>query len=106
FVQAPSLRVRYVEEGGRTSELRLARGLPVPLAMPLAWLRVSGIGARERRRGLVGLASAALGAPADWSLEEWIERRRQHGAPRRFLWDPLCHAVMNAPAADVGADVF
>lgn len=105
FRAEPTLTVAYADSNGRRSTLRLPR-LPVPLAMPWALLCLPGLSINERARALWGLAGCLAGArPAD-SLETWLARWRQHGGPRRFLWDPLCLAVMNAPAARVSARLF
>ena len=105
FHRAKSLRVDYVERGGRTSRLALSR-LPAPLAMPAAMLRLRVLSLRERLSALRGLVAAALPARADETLAAWLARTRQLGAPRRFLWDPLCHAILNAPADAVSARLF
>lgn len=105
FVAAPALGVAYADARGNRAELRLS-ALPVPLAMPWAVLRLSAMTFGERLRALWGLLGNLVGAPADASLEQWLVRWRQHGGPRRFLWDPLCLAVMNAAPTRVSARLF
>ncbi len=105
FVRAPALTVTYADARGARAELRLSRW-PVPLAMPFALLRLSALTLGERLRALWGFAGVLLGAARLATLEDWLRRYRQHGGPRRFLWDPLCLAVMNAPASRVSARLF
>lgn len=104
FLQCGTLQLAYVERGGRRFRLKLS-GLPTPLAMPLALVALPmGMGARMRT--LWGLLSSLRRPPASWSLEEWLVDRRQQGAPRQLLWDPLCRAIMNAEAHQVSAASF
>lgn len=105
FSRPRRLTLAYREEGGATSSLELSR-LPTPLAMPAALLSFGAMSWSDRWRALRGMVGALRGAPADWSLEEWLEARRQSGGPRRFLWEPLCLAVMNAEPAEVSAALF
>lgn len=85
--------------------VRLAlSGLPVPLAMPLALLRLP-LPFGARLRALRGMVATLRAAPPSWSLAEWFARRGQEGAPDAWLWRPLCRAIMNvepelASAAD------
>jgi len=105
FVQPRSLELTYLEVGGEQRALRMSR-LPVPLALPGALRRLRGVTWRERFRAMQGAAASLRGAPPSWTLEEWLRRRKQQGGPRRFLWEPLCRAIMNAEPAAVSADVF
>ncbi|MEZ5966168.1 MAG: hydroxysqualene dehydroxylase HpnE [Planctomycetota bacterium] len=105
FVRAPALSVAYADAYGRWSALRLP-SWPVPLAMPWAVLRMPGLGLGERLRALLGFAGTLLGARGSDSLEQWLARWRQHGGPRRFLWEPLCLAVMNAAPSRTSARLF
>lgn len=105
FVAEPALRVAFADARGVCSELRLP-ALPVPLAMPWAVLMLPSMRAGERLRTLLGFVGNLVGARADATLEDWLLRWRQHGGPRRLLWEPLCLAVMNAPPARVSARLF
>ncbi len=99
------LRLLYRFAGGRRIALQLSR-LPVPLAMPAALATLPGLSVRERRRALAALVATARSAPADWDFERWLQAKRQHGMPRRLLWEPLCLAVMNAHPSQVSAQLF
>jgi len=104
FEVGETLRLSYWGEGGARWRLRLS-GLPTAAAMPLAlWSLPLGIGGRARAAW--GLGQVLLGAPEKWTLQDWIERKRQTGAPARFLWEPLCRAVMNSEPRDVEARLF
>lgn len=105
FVRQPGLTLGYREEGGRRSLLRLS-SWPVPLALPLALLRLRGLSPGERARALCGMVASLRLAPPEWTFEEWLHRKRQQGGPRRFLWDPMCRAIMNAEPADISARLF
>ena len=105
FERDATLRLAYRCRDGGAHTLRLSRW-PTPLALPVAILRFSGMPLRARWRALRGMVSALRGTPDSWSLEDWIERRGQAGAPRDYLWDPLCLSIMNAAAADISATLF
>ena len=93
FERDATLRLAYRCRDGGAHTLRLSRW-PTPLALPVAILRFSGMPLRARWRALRGMVSALRGTPDSWSLEDWIERRGQAGAPRDYLWDPLCLSIM------------
>jgi phytoene dehydrogenase-like protein len=80
--------------------------LPIKLAMPCALAAMRGWSAGARARALRGMVEVLRGAPAAMDFEQWLVQRGQHGAPRRFLWEPLCIAVMNALPAAVSAAAF
>ena len=105
FLQCRTLRLAYVERGGRRYQLHLSR-LPTPLAMPLALFGLRGMGVGAKLRTLRGFLGVLRRAPRGWSLEEWLVNRMQQGAPRRLLWDPMCRAIMNAEAHQVSAEQF
>lgn len=105
FARAPALQVAYADARGRSYALRLSRW-PVPLAMPWALFRLPGMGLRAKLRALLGFVGVLVGARRDATLEQWLACWRQHGGPRQHLWDPLCLAVMNAPASEVAARSF
>lgn len=104
FARDASLRLSYRSVGGATARLRLGP-LPVPLAMPMALLRLPLRGS-GRLRALFGMAAALVGASADWSVADWLQRRRQHGDPDSFLWRPLCRAIMNVEPELASAALF
>ncbi|MEM7205240.1 MAG: FAD-dependent oxidoreductase [Planctomycetota bacterium] len=104
FVRPRALRVGYLAPGGAETQLALPP-LPVPVAMPWVLARWPALGA-ARFRAVRGAIAAVRGAPASWSVEDWLVARRQLGAPREWLWDPLCLAIMNAEPAETSAQVF
>jgi squalene-associated FAD-dependent desaturase len=101
FVQQHRLAVAYRTTDGRLQRLQLSRW-PVPLAMPFALLRL-GLPIGSWCRALFGMVGVGLGAPPAWSLEDWMQRRGQAGAPDEFLWRPLCRAIMNTEPAEAAA---
>jgi len=93
FEPARSLEIAYRTADGRADRLVLTR-LPVPLAMPLALLRL-GVGFTARLRAMWGLGAVLRPARADWSVADWLRARAQVGEPDAYLWRPLCRAIMN-----------
>lgn len=105
FVPAPRLCMDYVEHGGRMSRLLLSRW-PVPLAMPAAVLRLGNLPLAVRLRMLRGLTATVWPPGRSLIVEDWLLRHGQQGAPSQFLFEPLCHAIMNAAPAEVSARLF
>lgn len=105
FVAADTLRVAYADAAGGRAELRLP-ALPVALAMPLGVLRLRAMTLGERLRTLLGLLGSVVDRSRHIDLERWLRRWRQHGGPRKYLWQPLCLAVMNATPSQVSARLF
>ncbi len=104
FQQDRALALAYRCVGGRVVRLQLS-GLPVPLAMPLALLRLAvPFGARVR--AFAGMVCSLLPVAAHWTLAEWLRRRRQDGEPAAFLWRPLCRAIMNVEPEQAAARDF
>ena len=104
FDAAPSLRLAYRTAAGRAARLRL---LPVPA--PLAFgpaLMALPLGLGGRLRALRGLAAVLRHAPADWTLQQWLEHKGQRGAPTSFLWQPMSRAIMNAEPHEVSAELL
>lgn len=104
FQQDRALALAYRTTEPRTLHLALPRW-PVPLAMPWALSRLQvPIGARWR--ALLGMGRALVRVPDDWTLGDWLLRRRQAGAPDAFLWRPLCRAIMNVEPEAAAANDF
>lgn len=104
FEFSPSLRVALSRVGGSLAQLSLSR-LPVPLAMPLA-LGGTGMSLGAQLRALRGMVGVLLGAPADRTLQQWVDSAGQRGDPAACLWVPLCRALMNAEPHEVQARIF
>ena len=104
FEHEATLRVAYRGLGTDPAALRLP-ALPVPLAMPLALLRLP-IAGRDRWRALLGLGAVLRGSPATWSVADWLRHRGQLGAPAEWLWVPLCRAIMNVEPELADARLF
>jgi squalene-associated FAD-dependent desaturase len=102
FAVSKSLSLAYAEPDGRTSVLQLRRG-PVPLTFPLGLLGIRALPFRERMRALRGLIASARIPRAAMSFADWLQRHHQAGAPRAWLWDPMCRAIVNAEAEEVDA---
>ena len=104
FQKDPSLKMAYRFGPDREASLRLSR-LPVPIAMPLALLRLN-IGLGSRLRAFRGMSSVLWGAKKQWTLFDWLRRRGQEGEPDEVMWRPLCRAIMNAEPEEVSASDF
>ena len=104
FQQDARLSMAYRFGPERRAQLRLS-GLPVPLAMPLALLRL-GISLGARLRAFYGMATVVLGAPKQWTFADWLRRRGQLGDPDQVMWRPLCRAVMNVEPEEASARDF
>jgi hydroxysqualene dehydroxylase len=104
FQQERRLRLAYCREGGTVVHLALG-GLPVPLAMPWALMRLR-IPFGARVRALLGMGTVLWPVPARWTLADWLRRRWQRGAPDAFLWRPLCRAIMNVEPEQAAARDF
>ena len=104
FRQERRLRLVYRRHDLGSTELALG-GLPVPLAMPWAILRLR-IPLGARLRALMAMGSVLLPVPARWTLGDWLRSRRQRGAPDAHLWRPLCRAIMNVEPEQASARDF
>lgn len=89
-------------------DLRLPR-LPAPLhsAMGLLFARGAGIGEKwAALRAMHALQANGYRLAADTTLAAWLDATGQHGVLRRHLWEALCLAALNTPAARASAQVF
>ena len=102
--QEDRLAMTYRFGPHRSTSLKLSR-LPVPLAMPLAMMRL-GIPLGARLRAFRGMASVMFGAPKEWTVTDWLQKRGQHGEPDQVMWRPLCRAVMNVDPELASASDF
>jgi squalene-associated FAD-dependent desaturase len=103
----PRLDVLVVDERGRRANLREAR-LPSPLHLLPALARLPWRSTGDR--AAVGVAAARLAALRDLerhdgaTFTDWLGSAAR-GANRRALWDLLCVATCNLPAAELSATV-
>jgi squalene-associated FAD-dependent desaturase len=104
FAQERALAISYRTAAGRSARLQLAR-LPVPVAFGPALRRVP-LGLGGFMRLLRGAISVVRGAPADWTVADWLARCGQQGAPARFFWVPMCRSIMNVGPEDASAKLF
>lgn len=89
--------------------LMVAPRLPAPLHTAFALLGAKGIDWREKWaaiRLMRGLQADGFRIEPDLTVSDWLT---QHGTPsrqRRLLWEPLCIAALNTPAARASAQVL
>jgi squalene-associated FAD-dependent desaturase len=87
--------------------VRLPR-LPAPFHLAAGLLAARGYSLGEKlaaARFCHALRSGGLLAN-DVSVAEWLDRHRQRGNLRRFLWDPLCLAALNTAPENASAQIF
>jgi squalene-associated FAD-dependent desaturase len=85
--------------------LRMPHG-PARPALALALLRCGGIPAADRWRALARALRLQRAPAGDGTVSEWLEEIGQPASLRRRLWEPLCLAALNAPAARASARAF
>lgn len=88
--------------------IRLPR-LPAPLHLAAGLLAASGCSLGEKlaaARFCHALRSGGYLLANDVSVAEWLDRHRQRGNLRRFLWDPLCLAALNTAPENASAQIF
>jgi squalene-associated FAD-dependent desaturase len=88
--------------------LRLPR-LPAPLHLAIGLLGMQGASLREKIaavRFMRALQRTHYRLREDISVADLLDRHGQTGALRRFMWEPLCLAALNTPAALASAQIF
>ena len=88
--------------------LKLPR-LPAPFNLALGLLRAKGLSLREKlsaARFMRSLQSAGYRLDNDCSVAALLDRHRQSGHLRRFMWEPLCIAALNTAPAHASARIF
>lgn len=83
--------------------------LPAPFHLLYALLNAKGLSVGERlsaARFMLALRRDGFRLHADLPVAALLERHRQGGALRRYLWEPLCLAALNTPLEDASAQVF
>ena len=78
---------------GGLAGLLLARG--VPLAEKIRTLKF-----------MADLRRAGFRVEPDISVQALLDRHRQHGRMRHFLWAPLCVSALNTPLEQASANAF
>ncbi|MFN4326025.1 MAG: hydroxysqualene dehydroxylase HpnE [Azonexus sp.] len=88
--------------------LRLPQ-LPAPLHVAWGLLSSPTIGWREKLRTawwMAGIQRRGFRLAEDTSVADWLDAAGQTGVLRRHLWEPLCLAALNTPAAHASAQLF
>ena len=83
--------------------------LPAPLHMAVAILRARGLGWKDRvatLRLMRGLKAMSWTPPRDWTVLHLLHYHAQSDALIRQIWEPLCLAALNTPAATASAALF
>lgn len=89
-------------------ELALPR-LPAPFNLAAGLLAARGAPFSERfaaARFMRRLQRNGYQVAPDTSVARWLDRHRQHGALRRFLWEPLCLAALTTAPQHASAQIF
>ena len=82
---------------------------PAPLHVAWALLTAQGVGWREKvatARWMQGVKARGFRLGADTTAAAWLDAAGQTGELRRHVWEPLCLAALNIPAARASAQVF
>jgi hydroxysqualene dehydroxylase len=82
---------------------------PTPLNLAAGLLAARGVPWREKLQTALWmrrLQATDFHLPTDTSVDHWLEAAGQHGVLRRHLWEPLCLAALNTPAARASAQIF
>jgi hydroxysqualene dehydroxylase len=93
---------------GRRIALTAPR-LPAPLHLAWALGTARGLPRAERRAALrlaLRLRRDGFRVDPDVPLAEFLQRHRQGPAVTRALWEPLCLAALNTPAAEASSRLF
>ncbi|MGE3452703.1 MAG: hydroxysqualene dehydroxylase HpnE [Burkholderiales bacterium] len=86
-----------------------APSLPAPLNLAAALALARGLSPGERFAALrlaFAIRRAEAAALPGETVADFLGRRGQSGRVRRLLWEPLCVAALNTPAARADARVF
>ncbi len=82
---------------------------PAPLNLGWGLLTAKGTHWRDKLRTalwMLALRARKFRVPDDSSVAEWLDAANQHGALRKYLWEPLCLAALNCPAERASAQIF
>lgn len=83
--------------------------LPAPLHLAVGLLTARGMDWKERlaaARFMESLKRAHFRLEHDTTVDALLYAHGQEGAPRRYLWEPLCLAALNTPPSKASAQVF
>ncbi|MCF8198841.1 MAG: hydroxysqualene dehydroxylase HpnE [Sulfuritalea sp.] len=86
-----------------------APNLPAPLHTAFALLLAKGLDWREKLAaiGLMRrLQASRFRIEPDITVTQWLEHNQTPSRQRRLLWEPLCIAALNTPAARASAQVM
>lgn len=86
-----------------------AASLPAPLHLAVGLLRAQSMDWSERRaclRFIQHLKAQRFRLPVHLTVSQLLDNATQPERLRRFLWEPLCVAALNTPAAEASARVF
>jgi len=111
----PSLEVPYFDSGGNRSVLRCPR-IPAPLHLLAGLFAWNALPLREKVRALAVARDLMSSGPArvhsrltllqNATVSDWLNRRRQRGRIREWLWEPLAVAALNEAPEEAGALAF
>ncbi|MES2771745.1 MAG: hydroxysqualene dehydroxylase HpnE [Pseudomonadota bacterium] len=94
----------------KTTDFHLALPLlPAPLNLAVGLFCARGASWVEKIRALKFirfLQKNHYQLDADICVSELLDKHAQHGALRHYLWDALCLAALNTPAARASAQIF
>ncbi|WP_088158889.1 hydroxysqualene dehydroxylase HpnE [Achromobacter xylosoxidans] len=83
--------------------------LPAPLHMAAAILRARGLSWKDRLatlRLMRGLKAMSWTPPREWTVLHLLRYHAQSDTLIRQIWEPLCLAALNTPAATASAALF
>jgi squalene-associated FAD-dependent desaturase len=83
--------------------------LPAPLHLAWGLLGARGVGLREKVGTALWMArikNRHFRLQHDMTVAEWLDQAGQTGTLRQHLWEPLCLAALNIPAARASAQLF
>jgi squalene-associated FAD-dependent desaturase len=106
----PQTTVAFLEEGGRSSELRFP-ALPAPWHLLAGIAGLRSIAWRDRLCAMrVGLAARRLNgnqsALSDTTVHQWLSSLGQSDLIQRRLWNPMAVATLNEQPDRASADLF
>lgn len=97
-----------IESSGRRLSPEVA-AFTAPFNLALGLLRAKGLSLREKlsaARFMRSLQSTGYRLDNDCSVAALLDRHRQSGHLRRFMWEPLCIAALNTAPAHASAWIF